>query len=118
MNEMIKDMSTKEKEPVGYPLSGHGGDERKDVAAESRDETRGGAEASELWIDNSTRDDQQMTSTLEIMKASLGVRKEPTMHEGDGLAKSDSSESVLERKNVLVARKPKRRYAQATLPLK
>jgi hypothetical protein len=102
MNEMIKDTSTKEKEPVGYPLSGHGGDERKDMAAESRDETHDGAEASERWIDNSMRDDQQMTSTLEIMKASLGVRKEPTMHEGDGLAKSDSSESVLERKMFLL----------------
>jgi hypothetical protein len=59
-----------------------------------------------------------MTSTLETMKASLGVRKEPIMHEGDGLAKSDSSESVSERKDVLVAHKPKQRYAQATLPLK
>ena len=99
---MIKDTSTKEKKPVGYPLSGRGGDERKDVAAESRDETRDEAEASERWIDDSTRDDQQMTSTLETMKASLAVRKEPTMHEGDGLAKSDSSESVSERKMFLL----------------
>jgi hypothetical protein len=65
MNEMIKDTSMKEKDPVGYPLSGHGGDERKDVAAESRDETRNEAEASERWIDDLKRDDQQMTSTLE-----------------------------------------------------
>jgi hypothetical protein len=76
MNEMIKDTSMK----VGYPLSGHGGDERKDAAAENRDETRDEAEASERWIDDATRDDQQMTCTLETMKASLGVRKEPTMH--------------------------------------
>jgi hypothetical protein len=42
---------------AGYRLSGHGGDERKDAAAESRDETRNEAEASERWIDDSTRDD-------------------------------------------------------------
>jgi hypothetical protein len=65
MNEMIKDMSTKEKEPAGYSLSGHGGDKRKDVVAESHDKTHDEAEASEQWIDDSMRDDQQMTSTLE-----------------------------------------------------
>jgi hypothetical protein len=39
MNKIIKDTSMKEKEPAGYPLSGSGGDERKDAVAKSRDKT-------------------------------------------------------------------------------
>lgn len=92
-NEMItvKYNKKEKKEPVGYPLSRHGDDEREEAVAESRDEARDQAEVSGRLtnpsneIDDSARDDRQVTITLETIGVSSVVGKEPTVHEDDKL---------------------------------